>query len=107
MVATNKNEKTAKQIEHYKRHIPHLRKNIDPTEAQLKKHPGLVYIIQFGNGKKTMIFGPKETLEEKRQRKKAKEELIEQEEFVHKTQEDIEKGTQKTLSAFFQPKKRI
>ena len=104
MVSTNKNEQTSKYIEYCKRRIPHLRKNLQPTAAQLKKHPGLVYIIQFGDGKKTMIFGPKETWEEKRQKKKDEQEQHEQDELIKTTEDEITDGKQKPLTAFFRPK---
>ena len=104
MVTTNKNPQNSKYLEYCKRHMPHLRKNIMPTEAQLKKHPGLVYIIQFGDGKKTMIFGPRETWEEKREKKRKQQEQQEQIELVQTTEDEIFLGRQKTLAAFFRPK---
>ena len=104
MVSTNKNEQTAKYLEYCKRRMPHLRKNILPTEAQLKKHPGLVYIIQFGDGKKTMVFGPKETYEEKKRKKLQQQEQEEHNEHMKTTEDQIFLGKQKTLTAFFRPK---
>lgn len=103
MVKVTKNNS---DIEYLKRHVPHLRKNIKPTEAQLQKFPGLVYIIQFGDGKKTMIFGPKATAEERKRLAKERQEQLEHEEFLKKTEDDIMGGSQKQLSAYFAPKKQ-
>lgn len=103
MVKVTKNNN---DIEYLKRHVAHLRKNIKPTEAQLKKHPGLVYIIQFGDGKKTMIFGPKVTAEERKLLAKERQEQLEHDEFLRKTEEDIMDGSQKQLLAYFAPKKQ-
>lgn len=81
--------KKTNDIDYLKKHMSHLWKNIKPTEAQLKKHPGLVYVIQFGDGKKTMIFGPKANFEERKLLAKEHQEQLEHEEFLKKTEDDI------------------
>ena len=86
--------------EYYKKHAPEMKRYLKASKTQKKKHPQLLYLVQYGDNEPTMVFAPDETREERIARlseRKAKKELRT---LVKKTKAEIKEGKQGKMSDY-------
>lgn len=87
--------------EYYKKHAPDLKKYIKPSAKQLKKHPRLLYLVQYGDNEPIMVFGPDETREERAAKSLEKRSKQEHTSLLKKTKTDIQDRKQGTMTSYF------
>ena len=85
----------------YKKHAPEYKRYLKPSREQAKKHPRLLYLVQYGDNEPTMVFGPCETKEEKTKRYAQRKTKKEHGKLFKKTKADIREGKQNKVSSYF------
>ena len=85
----------------YEKHAPEFKRRLQPTEEQRKKHPRLLFLIQYRDNEPVMKFAPDETKEEKRKRWKERAQKSEVRKIIKTTKKEIKAGKQKKIISYF------
>ena len=87
--------------EYYQKHAPEFKKYLKPSKEQRKKHPRLLYLVQYGDNEPTMRFGPDETYGERVSKYRQRKQKKELQGLLKKTKGEVKGGKQRKLSSYF------